>query len=48
MIKIKSKKPHRYDIWVSEIRLKKISAIKRGKINKLLRLLREDFNEEIS
>jgi len=43
-----SKKPHPYNIWVSEIRLKSVSIIRKGKVMKLLKLLREGFSEEVS
>ena len=48
MRKWESKKPHQHGVWVSEVRIKNVSNTKLGKINKLLKLLKEDFNEDLS
>lgn len=43
----KSKKPTRYDIWSSEVRLKDISPTRRGKVMRLLaQLEKEGFDEQ--
>jgi hypothetical protein len=44
----KSKKiPPRHDIWTSEVRLRTCNAKRLGKVKKLLRLLRENFDERV-
>lgn len=48
MKKFKSKKPQEHGIWVSEIRLKSVNSSRQKKVDKLISLLKEDFNEEIS
>ena len=48
MNKWESKKPHKDGVWVSEIRLKSVSSKRKGKVNKLLQLLGEVFDETIS
>ena len=44
----KSTKPHKEGVWVSEIRLKKVSMFRKKKVEKLLELLKEDSIEEVS
>jgi len=44
--KSKEKRPH--GVWTSEIRLKTVDIQRKGKVNKLLKLLKEEMNEEIS
>jgi len=45
----KSKKiPPKHDVFVSEMRLKACNTKRLGKVKKLLKLLREDFDERIS
>ena len=34
-------------IWNSEIRLKEVGVLRRGKLNKLLKLLKEDVRENV-
>ena len=47
MPKWKSTKEHPHGVWNSEVRLAKASVIRRGKVNKLLKLLKnEKFKEE--
>ena len=48
MKKFKSKKPQSHGIWVSEIRLNSINSSRQKKVDKLIKLLKEDFDEEIS
>lgn len=50
MITFKSKKKvNKPDIFVSEVRLKKCNSSRRGKVQKLLKLLtKEEFDENIS
>ena len=45
MKKWKSKKVTRYDIFVSEVNLKKADAIRIAKVKKLFRLIGEETNE---
>jgi len=48
MKKWKSTKDRGHGIWSSEIRLKEANSKRVGKVNKLLKLLKEDMHEEIS
>ena len=34
-----------HGVWTSEIRLKKVGVLRQGKVNKLLKLLKEDVKE---
>ena len=43
----KSKVNRGHGIWSSEIRLKTVGMIRKGKVNKLLKLLKEDIGEII-
>ena len=43
----KSKVNRGHGIWSSEIRLKTAGMIRKGKVNKLLKLLKEDVSETI-
>ena len=40
----KSKEKRPEGIWVSEIRLKAVSVLRKAKVNKLLKLSKEEFN----
>lgn len=44
----KSTKPQKEGIWVSEIRLKKVSIFRKKKVERLLELLKEESIEEVS
>ncbi len=48
MKKWKSKKQTPHGVWVTEINLVKADATRIGKVKKLLKLLKEDFNEDLS
>jgi len=49
MPKWKSKKVHPHGVWGSEINLKDCNSTRRGKANKLLKLLeKEGFDEAVS
>lgn len=39
------KRPH--GVWTSEIRLKTSNSSRTGKVNKLLKLLKEDMSEKV-
>lgn len=34
-------------VWTNEIRLKSVGALRQGKVNKLLKLLKEEIHETI-
>jgi len=41
----KSTKERPRGVWTSEIRLKSVGTLRKGKINKLLKLLKEETSE---
>ena len=47
MKKWKSTKERPEGIWTSEIRLKSVGVLRKGKVNKLLKLLKEETHEII-
>ena len=44
----KSTENRGHGIWSSEVRLKTVGVLRKGKVNKLLKLLKEDMVEDLS